>query len=175
MIARTQIGGEYDERDLSLFDLKRKFKDANIEVTYPASEGITHTLDGRGYAFDPRDTSFFDVETDYYCSIANSDFHTVNNRFLQNLGYIGGYSDEHGSYRLLKRRGYRHETINHSQQQYVIGHVYPQNVENFWSIFKRGIYGVYRHCDPKYLQQYANEYAFRYSIARAIRQCLNWF
>ncbi|MGB4768451.1 MAG: IS1595 family transposase [Candidatus Saccharimonas sp.] len=73
------------------------------------------------------------------------------------------YSDEYGSYRLLKRRGYQHETINHSRQQYVVGHVHTQNVENFWSQFKRGIYGVYRHCDPKYLQHYANEYAFRYS------------
>jgi hypothetical protein len=73
------------------------------------------------------------------------------------------YSDEHGSYKLLKRRGYQHETINHSQQQYVVGRVHTQNVENFWSQFKRGIYGVYRHCDKQYLQQYANEYAFRYS------------
>jgi len=73
------------------------------------------------------------------------------------------YSDEHGSYRLLRRRGYQHETINHSQQQYVVGRIHTQNVENFWSQFKRGIYGVYRHCDKQYLQHYANEYAFRYS------------
>lgn len=73
------------------------------------------------------------------------------------------YSDEHGSYKLLKRRGYDHETINHSRQQYVVGRVHTQNVENFWSQLKRGIYGVYRHCDKQYLQDYANEYAFRYS------------
>ncbi|HSW77278.1 MAG TPA: IS1595 family transposase [Candidatus Chromulinivoraceae bacterium] len=73
------------------------------------------------------------------------------------------YTDKHGSYRLLKRKGYEHKTVNHSQQQYVVGRVHTQNVENFWSIFKRGIYGVYRHCEPKYLQHYANEYAFRYS------------
>lgn len=73
------------------------------------------------------------------------------------------YSDEHGSYRLLKRRGYQHEIINQSQQQYVVGRVHTQNVENFWSQLKRGIYGVYRHCDKQYLQDYANEYAFRYS------------
>lgn len=73
------------------------------------------------------------------------------------------YSDEWGSYKLLKKRGYAHETVNHSKQQYVVGWVHTQNVENFWSQFKRGIYGVYRHCDPSYLQHYANEYAFRYS------------
>ena len=73
------------------------------------------------------------------------------------------YTDEHGSYRLLKRRGYEHLTVNHSQQQFVVGRIHTQNVENFWSQFKRGIYGVYRHCDKQYLQHYANEYAFRYS------------
>ena len=73
------------------------------------------------------------------------------------------YSDEYGSYRLLRKRGFDHKTVNHSTQQYVIGRVHTQNVENFWSQFKRGIYGVYRHVDPTYLQHYANEYAFRYS------------
>jgi transposase len=73
------------------------------------------------------------------------------------------YSDEYGSYRLLRKHGFEHQTVNHSSQQYVIGRVHTQNVENFWSQFKRGIYGVYRHVDPAYLQHYANEYAFRYS------------
>lgn len=73
------------------------------------------------------------------------------------------YTDEHGSYRLLKRRGYKHLTVNHSKQQFVVGRIHTQNVENFWSQFKRGIYGVYRHCEKQYLQHYANEYAFRYS------------
>lgn len=77
------------------------------------------------------------------------------------------YTDEHGSYRLLKRRGYNHETINHSQQQYVVGRIHTQNVENLWSIMKPGLRTVYRHVAPKYLQQYANEYAFRYSNRKA--------
>lgn len=73
------------------------------------------------------------------------------------------YTDEYGSYRLLKRRGYKHDTVNHSEHQYVAGRVHTQNVENFWSIMKPGLRTVYRHAAPKYLQQYANEYAFRYS------------
>lgn len=73
------------------------------------------------------------------------------------------YSDEHGSYRTLVRRGYAHQTINHSKQQYVIGQTHTQNVENLWSNMKRGIKGVYRHVSSNHLQQYANEYAWRYS------------
>lgn len=48
-------------------------------------------------------------------------------------------------------------------KEYVKGDTHTQNVENLWSNIKRGIYGVYRHVDPKYLQSYVNEYAWRYS------------
>lgn len=73
------------------------------------------------------------------------------------------YSDEWGSYKKLDQKGYNHLTVNHRRQEYVIGHIHTQNVENLWSNMKRGIKGVYRHVDAKYLQAYANEYAFRYS------------
>lgn len=73
------------------------------------------------------------------------------------------YSDEHGSYRILGRRGFQHHTIEHQRRIYVSGNVHTQNVENLWSNIKRGIYGVYRHVDAAYLQSYVDEYAFRYS------------
>jgi transposase len=73
------------------------------------------------------------------------------------------YSDEYGAYKVLPKLGYAHDSVNHSQLQFRKGDAYTQSIENFWSQFKRGLYGVYRHCDRKYLQQYANEYAFRYS------------
>lgn len=73
------------------------------------------------------------------------------------------FSDEHGAYKLLYRQGYNHSSVNHRNLEYVKGNVHTQNVENFWSNLKRGITGVYRHVDPKYLQAYADEYAFRYS------------
>ena len=73
------------------------------------------------------------------------------------------YSDTHRSYKHLAKAGYIHLTINHGLEEYVIGDRHTQNVENLWSNIKRGITGVYRHVDPKYLQNYVDEYAFRYS------------
>ncbi len=73
------------------------------------------------------------------------------------------YSDEWSSYKNLPRLGYPHGAIKHGQGRYVSGQIHTQNVENLWSNMKRGIKGVYRHVDAKYLQAYANEYAFRYS------------
>jgi transposase len=61
------------------------------------------------------------------------------------------YSDTHRSYNYLTKVGYVHFTINHSQQEYVNGDRHTQNVENLRSNIKRGITGVYRHVDPKYL------------------------
>lgn len=77
------------------------------------------------------------------------------------------YSDEHRSYTKLPEHGYKHGTIRHSYREYVDGIVHTQNVENLWSNMKRGIKGVYRHVDAKYLQDYANEYAFRYSYRKS--------
>lgn len=73
------------------------------------------------------------------------------------------YSDSYQAYKVLYDKGYKHRRIEHYKQIYVRGDVHTQNVENLWSGMKRGIKGVYRHVDPKYLQAYANEYAFRYS------------
>lgn len=73
------------------------------------------------------------------------------------------YSDEWKVYNKLPMYGYPHASIKHSSQRYVDGKVHTQNIENLWSNMKRGITGVYRHVDNKYLQAYADEYTFRYS------------
>lgn len=66
-------------------------------------------------------------------------------------------------YRKLPNYGYPHAWIDHETGEYLVEGVGTQQIENFWSNFKRGIYGVYRHCGPAYLQSYANEYVWRYS------------
>lgn len=72
------------------------------------------------------------------------------------------YSDQLGAYRTLNKLGYKHLSVNHLEE-YVNNNIHTQNIENLWSNLKRGITGVYRHVDAKYLQAYSNEYAFRYS------------
>lgn len=71
------------------------------------------------------------------------------------------FSDEHGSYRLLSRRGYDHHTTNHSRCERVIDYNHTQNIENQWSHLKRTIKGTYYHVSPKYIGRYADEVAFR--------------
>jgi transposase len=58
---------------------------------------------------------------------------------------------------------YQHKRINHSEKVYVMGDVHTQTIEGFWSLIKRGIGGVYHSVSKKYLQNYLNEYSFRYN------------
>jgi transposase-like protein len=56
-----------------------------------------------------------------------------------------------------------HETVKHSDDEYVRGDAYTNTVEGFFSILKRGIYGVYQHVSEAHLQRYLAEFDFRYS------------
>jgi hypothetical protein len=55
------------------------------------------------------------------------------------------------------------QTVNHSIDEYVRGIVGTNTVEGYFSIFKRGMKGVYQHCKEKHLHRYLAEFDFRYS------------
>jgi transposase-like protein len=56
-----------------------------------------------------------------------------------------------------------HQTVNHSAKEYVRGDAYTNTVEGFFSILKRGIYGIYQHVSEAHLHRYLAEFDFRYS------------
>ena len=56
----------------------------------------------------------------------------------------------------------KHGTVKHSDGEYVRGGVYTKTIENVFSVFKRGIHGVYQHCAETYLHRLA-EFEFRYN------------
>ncbi len=58
---------------------------------------------------------------------------------------------------------YKHFAIRHKDGVYVRGHVHTNSVEGLWSLIKRGIGGVYHSVSQKYLQNYLDEYCFRYN------------
>lgn len=72
-------------------------------------------------------------------------------------------TDEYAGYVSLSKLGYTHESVRHGASQYVRGDIHTNTVEGFWSIFKRGVYGVYRIVSKKYLQAYLDEYGWRYN------------
>ncbi len=54
-----------------------------------------------------------------------------------------------------------HETVIHSEGEYVRGDVHTNTVEGFFSVFKRGMVGVYQHVDAQHLDRYLAEFDFR--------------
>src|SRR5205085_11292397 len=56
-----------------------------------------------------------------------------------------------------------HETVNHTRDEYVRGDVHTNTVEGFFSILKRGVYGIYQHVSEAHLPRYLAEFDFRYS------------
>lgn len=59
---------------------------------------------------------------------------------------------------------YNHVVINHRDNEYVRGGFTTNNVENFWSLLKRGIY---HQVSPKHLHKYCDEFAFRFNARNA--------
>jgi transposase-like protein len=59
-------------------------------------------------------------------------------------------------------------TVDHSKQEYARGEVTTNTVEGFFSVFKRGMKGVYQHCSEKHLHRYLAEFDFRYSNRSAL-------
>lgn len=70
--------------------------------------------------------------------------------------------EAHRLYTYVKRN-YHHQMINHTAKQYVNGLCHTNTIEGFWSLFKRGVHGIYHQISFKHLQRYAYEYAYRYN------------
>lgn len=77
-------------------------------------------------------------------------------------------TDEGRHYKAIGREFASHESVNHGEKEYVRGDVSTNTVENFYSVFKRGMKGVYQHCHEKHLHRYLSEFDFRYSNRAAL-------
>lgn len=75
-----------------------------------------------------------------------------------------------------------HRIVDHSKGEYVVGEAHTNTIENFWSLLKRGIIGIYHKIDHKHLFRYCKEFEFRYNTRKIneidrfnmlLRQCFN--
>ena len=70
-------------------------------------------------------------------------------------------TDANSAYRLIKDI-LPHDMIRH-EESYVDGDIHTQGIEGYWSLLKRGLYGVFHHVDAEYLEQYLNEFEYRFN------------
>ena len=72
-------------------------------------------------------------------------------------------TDELRMYRSIGRQFASHEAVMHSAHEYVRGNAHTNTIEGYFSIFKRGMKGVYQHCGYQHLNRYLSEFDFRYN------------
>jgi transposase-like protein len=83
-------------------------------------------------------------------------------------------TDEASWYKNLKREGAftSHDSVNHTAKEYVRygteRTIHTNTVEGYFSIFKRGMKGIYQHCSEKHLHRYLSEFDFRYNHRTAL-------
>lgn len=80
-------------------------------------------------------------------------------------------TDEATHYKTLGKGYAKHHSVNHFYGEYVNRKnksINTQSIEGYFAIFKRGMRGVYQHCDKKHLHRYLSEFDFRYSNRVAV-------
>jgi hypothetical protein len=98
-----------------------------------------------------------------------ADAATVANIVNQNIARETRlHTDESRLYTKVGAEFAAHETVNHSAKEYARGDVTTNSVEGYFSIFKRGMKGIYQHCDEKHLHRYLAEFDFRYNNRAAL-------
>lgn len=66
-------------------------------------------------------------------------------------------------YKRVGKEFAEHGTVDHGAYEWTRGDIHTNTVEGYYSIFKRGMKGVYQHCSEKHLHRYLAEFDFRYS------------
>ncbi len=128
-----------------------------------------HSKKGRGYAHKHKMLTLVDRDTKQAKSIIVDDLKksTLIPILRENIAAEATvYTDEAGQYKGLESEFAGHDFTRHGAGEYVRKEapaVHTNTVEGFYSIFKRGMKGVYQHCSEKHLHRYAAEFDFRYN------------
>ncbi|MCP5365841.1 MAG: IS1595 family transposase [Hyphomicrobiales bacterium] len=129
-----------------------------------------HTKKGRGYAHKHKLLTLVDRNSGRAKSIVVDDLKTATLLPILRDNIAAEavvYTDEAGQYRNLSAEFAGHDFTRHGAGEYVRGDVHTNTIEGYFSIFKRGMKGVYQHCAKKHLHRYAAEFEFRYNFRKA--------
>jgi transposase-like protein len=80
-------------------------------------------------------------------------------------------TDDHGVYKVVGKEFAAHHVVKHQDGEYVSKldrAIHTNTIEGFFSVFKRGMKGVYQHCAHNHLHRYLAEFDFRYNNRKAL-------
>jgi len=121
---------------------------------------------GRGYHHKHKVLTLVDRAAGTACSLVVDDLKvsTLAPIVRENLAREARLmTDEASYYTLVGREFADHQIVRHNMGEYGRGEFHTNTIEGFFSIFKRGMKGVYQHCAKKHLHRYLAEFDFRYN------------
>ncbi len=96
-------------------------------------------------------------------SVANVNSNTLIPMMTSNIACNSTvYTDEYRGYAKVKY-AFTHFKVDHAKGKYVINNAHTNTIENFWSLLKRSIIGIYHKVSPKHIDRYIAEASFRYN------------
>ena len=126
---------------------------------------------GRAFHHKMKVLSLVDRETGRARSIVVDDLKrdTIEKFVGENVGREARLmTDEAWFYGRIGKEFADHQSVAHQKKEYVRGEAHTNTIEGYFSIFKRGMKGVYQHCGKRHLHRYVAEFEFRYNNRSAL-------
>jgi len=145
-----------------------KKKDLPTKTT--SGRDFTHSKHGRGPASKRAIVSIIErggkVRSFH---VDRADKATVAKIVVENISKEATmFTDESRLYTGADAHVAHHDTVHHASGEYARGIVTTNSIEGYFSIFKKGMGGVYQHCDEKNLHRYLAEFDFRHNTRTAL-------
>ncbi|MGA9530170.1 MAG: IS1595 family transposase [Terriglobales bacterium] len=158
----TKLGGaESDvvEVDETFVGGKLKNMHRDRRIRFAAESGHTGGPTGKTIVLGMLDREARKVRAKV---VPNVKRETLQNEILANVKFGSSvYTDDAVPYDGLAHK-FVHDVVNHAEE-YVRGRVHTNGIENFWSLFKRGLKGTYVAVEPFHLDRYIDEQSFRFN------------
>jgi len=139
--------------------------------TAPTRKGLKYTKGGKGGPANKRVIVALVERGGNVRSfhVPRADAETVAKIVNENIHHEAKlYTDESKLYHKVGQNFSEHSTVKHAAKEYARGDVHTNTIEGYFSIFKRGMRGVYQHCEEKHLHRYLAEFDFRYNHRSAL-------
>jgi transposase-like protein len=141
-----------------------------VGVTVEADETFwgnkgKHRIGACGYAYQEKIFSLVerggDIRSFHVPTVAAKTLRPIMEKQIAQDTVI--MTDDMGSYNWLRYVFAAHGTVKHSKGEYVRGRIHTNTIDNYFSILKHGLSGVYQHVGANHLKRYIGEFDFRYN------------
>ena len=107
-------------------------------------------------------------------ALTSTDAQTIQDAIVQRVE-VGSmlHTDEAAVYHAMGGLFFDHESVNHSEGEYVRDGATTNSIESVFAVLKRGLIGVYHHASEKHIGRYVDEFAFRLNDGDVKRHTLD--